>query len=236
MTSISIYGHLRRPLCQRKSSSSSAVACIRYLSDDFQRFRPKTNQSSEETIAGLNHTDVAKRFHNVTSFYYQSAIDAAALQPSVRLTPAAILYSGKSADGSHILRSCQYLHNELPVRIAHRVNGFRNLPFIVGCHPKLLQVVRVSFANTVAVAVHVFGLVDDIAILIRRMMRISWTEKKSNESVLKEANLVRSLIKTIRQRQLQLLGHICRHKGLEHLAITEKIEGKRSRGRQRITY
>ncbi|GFO38989.1 PiggyBac transposable element-derived protein 4 [Plakobranchus ocellatus] len=69
-----------------------------------------------------------------------------------------------------------------------------------------------------------------------RMMRISWKEKKSNELVLKEANLERSLIKTIRQRQLEFLGHACRHKGLEHLAITGKIGGKRSRGRQRITF
>ncbi|GFN92738.1 endonuclease-reverse transcriptase [Plakobranchus ocellatus] len=60
--------------------------------------------------------------------------------------------------------------------------------------------------------------------------------KKSNELVLKEANVEGSLIKTIRQRQLQFLGYICRHKGLEHLAITGKIEGKRSRGRQRITF
>ncbi|GFO11476.1 endonuclease-reverse transcriptase [Plakobranchus ocellatus] len=60
--------------------------------------------------------------------------------------------------------------------------------------------------------------------------------KKSNEVVLKEANLERSLINTIRQRQPQFLGHICRHKGLEHLAITGNIEGKRSRGRQRITF
>ncbi|GFO07246.1 nicotinamidase, partial [Plakobranchus ocellatus] len=29
---------------------------------------------------------------------------------------------------------------------------------------------------------------------------------------------------------------MCRHKDLEHLAITEKIEGKRRRGRQRITF
>ncbi|GFO27394.1 hypothetical protein PoB_005389900 [Plakobranchus ocellatus] len=41
--------------------------------------------------------------------------------------------------------------------------------------------------------------------------------KKSNELVLKEAYLERSLIKTIRERQLQFLGHICRHKGFEHL-------------------
>ncbi|GFN94000.1 RNA-directed DNA polymerase from mobile element jockey [Plakobranchus ocellatus] len=37
---------------------------------------------------------------------------------------------------------------------------------------------------------------------IRRMTRISWT-KKSNEYVLKEANLERSLIKTIRQSPQQ---------------------------------
>ncbi|GFN96463.1 eukaryotic translation initiation factor 3 subunit f [Plakobranchus ocellatus] len=71
---------------------------------------------------------------------------------------------------------------------------------------------------------------------IRRIMRISWTEKRANELVLKEANLERSLIKTIRQRQLQFLGHICRHKGLEPLAITGTIEGHGSRGRQRVTF
>ena len=71
---------------------------------------------------------------------------------------------------------------------------------------------------------------------IRRMMRISWTEKRSNESILKEINTERSLIKTIRKWQLEFLGHIYRDKGLQHLALTGKIEGKRSRGRQRITF
>ncbi|GFO28957.1 endonuclease-reverse transcriptase [Plakobranchus ocellatus] len=64
-----------------------------------------------------------------------------------------------------------------------------------------------------------------------RRMRISWTERKSNKQVLKEAYLERSLIKTIRQRQLRFLSHICRHKSLEHSAITEKIEDKRSRAK-----
>ena len=71
---------------------------------------------------------------------------------------------------------------------------------------------------------------------IRRMLKISWTEKKTNDAVLEEARLRRSLMKTIRKRQMQFLGHLYRHKGLEHLALTGKIEGKKSRGRQRITY
>ncbi|KAK7087388.1 branched-chain alpha-ketoacid dehydrogenase kinase-like [Littorina saxatilis] len=81
-----------------------------------------------------------ERSQSVTAFYYQSAIDQAAAKPSVRLTPAAIMYAGRSHDKSHILRSAQYLSKELPVRIAHRIAGFRNLPFIVGCNPTLLQV------------------------------------------------------------------------------------------------
>lgn len=37
-------------------------------------------------------------------------------------------------------RSAQYLQKELPVRIAHRINGFRGLPFIVGCNPSIMAV------------------------------------------------------------------------------------------------
>ncbi|ESO95382.1 hypothetical protein LOTGIDRAFT_116873 [Lottia gigantea] len=93
-----------------------------------------SNNNSENDFADR------ERSRSVTSYYYQSAIDQAANKPSVRLTPAAILYSGKSQDKSHILRSAQYLHKELPVRIAHRIAGFRGLPFIVGCNPTILQV------------------------------------------------------------------------------------------------
>ena len=45
---------------------------------------------------------------------------------------------------------------------------------------------------------------------IRRIMRISWTEKKSNEEVMEMAGYKRSLLKTIRKRQLQFFGHINR--------------------------
>ncbi|XP_072033746.1 branched-chain alpha-ketoacid dehydrogenase kinase-like [Amphiura filiformis] len=76
----------------------------------------------------------------VASFYNQTDIDSAAQKPSVRLTPATLLYTGKSPDGNHLLRSAQYLHKELPVRVAHRIADFRSLPFIVGCNPTLLHV------------------------------------------------------------------------------------------------
>ena len=71
---------------------------------------------------------------------------------------------------------------------------------------------------------------------IRRRMRISWTEKKSNEEVIEMAVYKRSLLKTIRKRQLQFVGHINRADGLEKQILTGKICGTKSRGRQRTKY
>ncbi|XP_030653686.1 3-methyl-2-oxobutanoate dehydrogenase [lipoamide] kinase, mitochondrial isoform X2 [Nomascus leucogenys] len=88
-----------------------------------------------------HHVEMAReRSKTVTSFYNQSAIDAAAEKPSVRLTPTMMLYAGRSQDGSHLLKSARYLQQELPVRIAHRIKGFRCLPFIIGCNPTILHV------------------------------------------------------------------------------------------------
>jgi ribosomal 50S subunit-associated protein YjgA (DUF615 family) len=70
----------------------------------------------------------------------------------------------------------------------------------------------------------------------RRILRISWTEKITNKEVLEKAGTKRSLISTIRKRQLEFLGHVMRKEGLENLSVTGKICGKRSRGRQRLTF
>uniref|UniRef100_A0A3B4BJC4 Protein-serine/threonine kinase n=1 Tax=Periophthalmus magnuspinnatus TaxID=409849 RepID=A0A3B4BJC4_9GOBI len=96
---------------------------------------------STSSMQGLSEL-ARERSKTVTSFYNQSAIDVSAEKASVRLTLATLLYSGKSPDGHHILSSAKYLHKELPVRIAHRIKGFRSLPFIIGCNPTILQVVK----------------------------------------------------------------------------------------------
>ena len=53
---------------------------------------------------------------------------------------------------------------------------------------------------------------------------------------MREGNVQRSLLKTIRKRQMECLGHVCRRRGLEFLSLTGKVEGKRDRGKQRITF
>ena len=65
------------------------------------------------------------------------------------------------------------------------------------------------------------------------MLKIPWTAKRTKVEVTEEAGLTRLLVNRIRKQQATLVGHILRRKGLEHLVITGKIEGRRGRGGQR---
>ena len=72
--------------------------------------------------------------------------------------------------------------------------------------------------------------------LWRRMMRVPWTSRLTNEAVLNMVGENRQLIRIARKRQLGFLGHIMRREGMENLALTGMIEGKRGRGRPREKY
>ena len=69
---------------------------------------------------------------------------------------------------------------------------------------------------------------------LRRMLRVSWTAKRTNLEILNTANSTRKLKNNVKRRQSELLGHVMRKGKLEHWLTTGKIEGKRSRRRQRI--
>ena len=66
---------------------------------------------------------------------------------------------------------------------------------------------------------------------LRRTLSIPWTARKINEEVLNEAGETRKLLITTRRRQAKFFGHVMRRKQLEHLVTTEKLNGKRCRGR-----
>ena len=71
---------------------------------------------------------------------------------------------------------------------------------------------------------------------IRRILKISWKDKKSNEEVMNISGYKRSLMKTIRKRQMKFFGHMIRADRLEKQLLCGKINGMRSRGRQRMKY
>ncbi|GFR64325.1 RNA-directed DNA polymerase from mobile element jockey [Elysia marginata] len=52
---------------------------------------------------------------------------------------------------------------------------------------------------------------------LRRMMRIPWSAKKTNEEISTEAQTTRQLMTKIRKRQTKFVGHVIRRNQLEHL-------------------
>ena len=64
----------------------------------------------------------------------------------------------------------------------------------------------------------------------RRLLRVPWTAKRSNQSILKEINLEYSLEGLMLKLKLQYFGHLMwRTDSLEKILLLGKIEGRRRR-------
>ena len=71
----------------------------------------------------------------------------------------------------------------------------------------------------------------------RRLLRVSWTTRQSNQSTLKEINPKYSLGGLMLRLKLQYFGHLMqRTDSLEKNLMLGKIEGGRRRGRQRMRW
>ena len=69
----------------------------------------------------------------------------------------------------------------------------------------------------------------------RRLLRVPWTERRSNQSILKEISPEYSLEGLTLKLKLQYFGHVMgRTDSLEKTLMLEKIEGWRRRKRQRV--
>ena len=66
-------------------------------------------------------------------------------------------------------------------------------------------------------------------------MRVSWTARRSNQSILKGINPEYSLEGLMMKLKLQYFGHMMqRTNSFEKTLVLGKIEGRRRRGRQRM--
>ena len=68
-------------------------------------------------------------------------------------------------------------------------------------------------------------------------MKVSWTARRSNQSILKEINPEYSFEGLMLKLKLQYFGHLMqRANSLEKILMLGKIEGRRSRGQQRMRW
>ena len=71
----------------------------------------------------------------------------------------------------------------------------------------------------------------------RRLLRVPWTARRSNQSIIKEINLEDSLEGLMLKLKLQYFGHLMlRADSLEKTLMLGKSEGRWRRGRQRIRW
>ena len=71
----------------------------------------------------------------------------------------------------------------------------------------------------------------------RRLLRVPWTERRSNQSILKEIRPEYSLEGLMLKLNSQYFGHLMwRTDSLEKTLILGKIEGRRRREQQRMTW
>ena len=71
----------------------------------------------------------------------------------------------------------------------------------------------------------------------RRLLRVPWTARRSNQSILKEISLKYSLEGLMLKLKLQYSGHLMRRAdSFEKTLVLGKIEGRRRRGRQRMRW
>ena len=71
----------------------------------------------------------------------------------------------------------------------------------------------------------------------RRLLRVPWTARRSNQSILKEISPGCSLEGLMLRLKLQYFGHLMRRvNSLEKTLILGRIGGRRRRGRQRMRW
>ena len=71
----------------------------------------------------------------------------------------------------------------------------------------------------------------------RRLLRVPWIARRSNQSILKEISPEYSLEGLMLKLKLQYFGHMMRRaNSLEKTLMLGKIEGRRRRGRQRMRW
>ena len=72
-------------------------------------------------------------------------------------------------------------------------------------------------------------------VVLRRLLRVPWTSRRSNQSILKKISPGISLEGLMLKLKLQYFGHLMqRTDTLEKTLMLGKIEGRRRRGRQRM--
>lgn len=139
---------------------------------------------------------------------------------------------------------------EIRSRIEHARSAFLKMKNLL-TNPTLSLDIRYRFVKTYIFSILLYGVetwtlgiramrrLEAFEMWVyRRLLKISWTEHISNETVLKRMGRDRKLLITIKKRKTSYLGHIYRGEnyGFLRLIMEGKVEGRRGPGRRKCSW
>ena len=77
------------------------------------------------------------KLKRLNTFYHNDILEKYASNQTKLVTLRQLTVFGRRLTREKLLKSANYLRTELPVRIAHRIMDFQQLPFIVGTNPHI---------------------------------------------------------------------------------------------------
>ena len=150
--------------------------------------------------------------------------------------------------GSKITADCDYSH-EIKRRLLLRRKAITNLDRILKSRDITLPT-KVHLVKAMVFPVVTYGCeswtikktehrkIDAFELCCwRRLLRVPWTARRSNQSILKEISPEYSLEGLMLKLKLQYFGHLMRRTdSFEKTLLLGKIEGRMRRGRQRMRW
>ena len=142
-----------------------------------------------------------------------------------------------NGDGSHEIKTC-FLHARKAITILNTILQIRDITLPTKVHLVKAMVFPVVMYGceswTIKEAEH--WRIDSFELWCwKRLLRVPWTARRSNQLVLKGVNLEYSLKGLMLKLKLQYFGHLMwRTDSLHKTLMLGKIEGRRRRWRQRM--
>lgn len=100
-----------------------------------QHSPPPTLQTPKSFNSTLQHSAYSSQH-----FYHSRILDQYVSQPANKINLRQLIVFGRNLTEERIIKSGNYVRTELPIRIAHRIRDFQNLPFVVGTNPHIARV------------------------------------------------------------------------------------------------
>ena len=118
----------RRSIIQALGRTSTSTSASTGTST-MMRLAVPARRNTTASASGRMASDAELGRH----FYLNKVLEQWAAKPAIRMTLRQLIFFGKTLgmDREKILKSANYVRQELPVRIAHRIRDLQALPFVV---------------------------------------------------------------------------------------------------------